>query len=108
MRYRFRFWFQWGCGDDYCPCLWSCDDYTKERFGYAADINDLPLSDELKQLIFDLGIKHDAALDWDYPPVPLLWTKEEEDEFYKGAHEAYDRLTKELGSEYEIEYCESR
>lgn len=108
MRYRFRYWYEWGCGETYCPCLWSCDDYTKEAFGYVVDINALPISDKLKHMIFELGKKHDAALDWDYPPDPLLWTKEEEDAFYKGAHEAYDMLIKELGNEYEIEYCECR
>ena len=106
-KYRFKYWFEWGCSEKSCPCLWSCDVYTKEKFGYEVDINSLPISEELKKYIFSLGIKHDEALDWEYPPNPLLWTKEEETEFYQKAHEAHNRLLEELGKDYEIEYCEN-
>lgn len=50
-------------------------------------------------------MKPDNALDWKYPPNPLLWTKKEEEESYKKAHEAHKRLLEELGKKYEIEYC---
>lgn len=105
-KYKFKYWFEWGCSETVCPCLWSCDAFTKEKFGYEVDINSLPISENLRNCIFNLGIKHDNALDWEYPPNPLLWTEEEEKEFYKEAHEAYERLLEELGEKYEIEYCE--
>lgn len=105
-KYRFKYWFEWGCSETFCPCLWSCDTFTKEKFGYNVDINLLPVSKELKDFIFKLGLKHDEALDWEYPPNSLLWTKEEESQWYKDVHKAYDRLLEELGNDYEIEYCE--
>lgn len=54
----------------------------------------------------ELGVQHDEALDWDYPPDPLLWSKEEEKQFYQKAKEGYERLQEELGQEYEIIYCQ--
>ena len=95
-----RYWFEWGCGEDFCPCLW--DDYG------LVSLDSLPISVELKNYLYKLGIEHDNALDWDYPLDPLLWTKGEEDAFYIKAHEAHKRLVEELGEEYEIEYCEDK
>jgi hypothetical protein len=106
-RYRFRFFFEWGCGEDYCPCLWGIDDITKNRFGYEVDLKSFPISNDLKKFLFELGIKHDESLDWDNPANPTtLWSKDEEEQFYKNAHKAYEKLLKELGDDYEIIYCE--
>jgi len=57
-------------------------------------VNKRILSEEFKSFIFNLGMKPDNALDWKYPPNPLLWTKKEEEESYKKAHEAHKRLLK--------------
>lgn len=107
-KYRFKYWFEWGCSEDCCPCLWGIGDATQEKYGYEVDLNDLPISNELREFLFRLGIKHDKALDWDYPPNPLLWTPDEEKQFYQLSHEGYDRLVDELGDDYEIIYCEAK
>lgn len=105
-KYRFDYWFEWGCGEDFCPCLWAADDYTRMAFNNELisfiDLRQLPISDELFKFLCQLGIEHDAALDWEYPPNPLVWTKEEEDAFYQKAKEGYQRLVKELGDDYDI------
>lgn len=105
-KYTFRYWFEWGCSEDFCPCLWSADDITRDRYGYSVDLNKLPISRELIQFLCRLDIEHDNALDWDYPPAPLLWTDEEEKTFYLNAEEGYKRLCAELGKDYEIIYNE--
>lgn len=106
--YLFRYWFEWGCSEESCPCLWSDDDVTVEEFGYCVDLHKLPISSDLIRFLCETGMEHDCALDWDYPPDPLLWTPEEEDRFYRKAREGYQRLQQELGEEYEIRYCEDR
>ncbi len=110
-KFKFDYWFEWGCDEDYCPCLWASDDYTKQIYNHddsAIDIHQLPISDELIKFLCQLGIEHDKALDWEYPPNPLIWTKDEEDLFYKKSREGYKRLVEELGENYSIKYCETR
>lgn len=106
MKYKFNYWFEWGCDENFCPCLWSGDDVTREKYNYCVDINELPISDDLIKFLYKLGIEHDKALDWEYPPNPLLWSESEEKEFYRKAREGYRRLQNELGKEFHINYCE--
>ncbi len=112
-KYYFNYWFEWGCSEEYCLCLWAVDDYTRKTFncdcGVAeTDIRKLPLSEELVKFLYQLGIEHDKALDWECPTNPLVWTKEEEDAFYQKAKEGYKRIVEELGNDYSIKYCEPR
>ncbi|MBR1527852.1 MAG: hypothetical protein IJ642_00965 [Oscillospiraceae bacterium] len=105
-KYSFQYWFEWGCSENFCPCLWSADQITKNKFGYAVDLHRLPISQDLIHFLCQLGIEHDNALDWEYPPNPLLWSDQEKKEFYQKAREGCFRLQKELGKEYQIIYCE--
>lgn len=107
-KYTFKYWFEWGCSENFCPCLWSNDDFTKDKFGYDVKLSELPISQDLVQFLCELGIEHDKALDWSYPPDPLLWTKEVEEQFYTKAKEGYKRLIEELGEDYVIIYCEDK
>lgn len=106
MQYRFNFWFEWGCREDFCPCLWSEDAFTKEKYGHCADIHKLPISEDLVQFLCALGIEHDNALDWGGDSEALLWTAAEEKAFYRKAREGHKRLQEELGEEFYIAYCE--
>lgn len=105
-RYTFKYWFEWGCCEDFCPCLWSADDITRNKYDYSVDLYELPVSEDLIEFLCKLGIEHDNALDWEYPPNPLLWTEEEEKNFYIKAEEGYKRLCQELGEDYQIIYKE--
>ena len=108
-KYTFKYFFEWGFfNEDICPCLWSDDDVTKDIFGYSVSLGKLPISDELKRFLFELGEKHDNALDWSGENKSLSWTEEEKQNFYKEAEEGYKRLQTELGDDYKIVYCENK
>lgn len=64
-KYTFKYWFEWGCSENFCPCLWSNDDFTKDKFGYDVKLSELPISQDLVQFLCELGIEHDKALDWE-------------------------------------------
>ena len=72
------------------------------------DLSALPISEDLRNYLIQLGQEHDKALNWEYPPDPLLWTKEEEAQFYMKAKEGHSRLVEELGADFEIIYCEEK
>ncbi len=97
-KYLFKYWFEWGSNENFCPCLW-------DNHGLVT-LDNLPISSELKHFLCELGIEHDNAFDWDEPLNPLLWSKKEKKAFYKKAKEGYHLLQEELGKDYEIIYCE--
>ncbi len=105
--YTFRYWFEWGSDENFCACLWSADDATKEKYGYQVDLHSLPISQDLIYFLCETAMRHDDALDWDYPPNPLLWTEEEEAKYYRRVKIGFTRLQQELGENYKIIYCES-
>lgn len=103
-KYALKYMFDWGSG----ICLWSVNDAADQKYGYAVDHDELPLSDELKKELSYLIKKHDEALDWDYPPDPLLWTEQEQADFIERAKRSYNRIVKELGDDYEVELREDQ
>ena len=97
--YRLKFMFDWGSG---C-CVWTTNDAAKKLFGdYAVLTEQLPISAQLKVTLNRLIYQHDEALDWDYPPNPLLWSEEQEAAFKAEAIAAYQQLCMELGKDYEV------
>lgn len=60
---RLRFFFDAGSG----VCLWAHDAETKERFGYAVELDDLNLPPVLRTEIAQLIADYDATIDWDDP-----------------------------------------
>ena len=95
-----KFMFDWGSG----VCLWSLNDEAYNRYGtYPVETDKLPISKTLKDKMEALISKHDEALDWSYPPGPLLWNDDEVNAFLKDAENIYHELCAELGSDYKIE-----
>ena len=72
-------------------CLWANDG--------AIEPNALPISQELIDEINSLCDEFDTSLDWEYPPDPSPWTKEE---WYDFSKLIYEKLEKELGADYEL------
>lgn len=107
-KYRFKYWYEWGERGCF---LWADDDVTRDTFGGGVshvDSKKLPLSAELLQFLRGTARLHDRSLNWEYPPDPPDpedWTPEMAAEFDRRAHEGYDRICAELGSDYEIIYA---
>ena len=96
-KYLLLFWFEHGG-----ICIWGKNEATKEKYGYAIESNELPLSKELINILDNLELSYARSLNWASPLEPAPWTKDERDMFRKEANEAYDRLIKELGPDFEI------
>lgn len=103
-KYKFRFWFEWGCFDNHCPCLWSTDDITSEKFDYCVNIHKLPISDDLIQFLHELGDESDTAIDWHSSDDTCPWTDEQRKKFFEKTKKAHKMLQDELGEDYEILY----
>lgn len=98
-KYEMKYMFDWDSG----ICVWSTNGATHEEYGYAIEVDALPISQELKNILDGLIEKHDTALNWNCPQGGLLWSDEEIDSFKAEATNAYRRLCSELGPDYLVE-----
>jgi len=96
--YRLRFFFDAGSGE----CLWAGNAAAKERFGYPVDLSELPIGENLRRYLFHLAAWYDTAIDWNYPPNPSPWTKDEWDRFLRAVDSGIARLREKLGGDFEI------
>ena len=96
-KYRIRFFFDWQCTP-----FWSGNDRASERFGYAIDLEDLPLSEATRQQAYELSRWCDKSLNPDYPPDPGPWGQEECDRFNLAAKQLFEAVQTELGAEFEL------
>lgn len=60
---RLRFFLDAGSG----VCLWAWDDAAKKKFGYAVELDDIPLPRDLVADLMHLMADYDAMIDWDDP-----------------------------------------
>ncbi|WP_124100022.1 hypothetical protein [Ruminococcus sp. Marseille-P6503] len=97
-KYEMKYMFDWGSG----TCVWSINDNANDRYGYPVMIDDLPISQELKDDLETVIEKHDEALDWSDPAGDLLWDQEQIEQFTQKAVCLYNRLCNELDSDYKI------
>lgn len=99
-KYKMKYWFEWGG-----TCLWSANDAARNEFGYAVDEQQLPISQNLKNLLWYLQAYHENMMDMDNAPDDSpWWTEEDTVMFDKKKKFAYEQLCRELGEEYEIVY----
>ena len=97
MKYTLRFIFEYGS-----PCLWAADKNTADKFGYSIHCDDLPISQTLISKIKDLEKEFQTSLNWENPLASSLWSSEYKNDFFERAHTIYDKLTIELGHDFEI------
>lgn len=98
MTYLIRFSFDLGSG----VCLWAKNEEARERFGYAIDHWELPLSENTKRWLHHLIAWFDTSLDWDSPP-DNQWSQEELERFRLAAKKGIKLLRQELSSaQYEF------
>jgi hypothetical protein len=93
-----RFFFDAGSGS----VLWSATAQDKEAWGFAVDLQRLPISPVLRTELADLISAYDTSLNWDYPPDPGPWREARCREFNEAVHRAVERLRAELGSAWQI------
>jgi len=95
-RYALRFFFDFGSDS----CLWSSNDVTRERFGYPARIDDLPLPPALANQVRTLAKEYDTCIDWRNPGGPSPWTAAESAAFLNEADELLTCIREELGPSF--------
>jgi len=78
---------------DYFACLWHRG---------AIDHSKLPISSELLLELEGLISLYHTRTSWGHFPEPDPWTKEQELDFIEKADAAYEKLKKELESEYKV------
>ncbi|WP_088890572.1 hypothetical protein [Leptolyngbya ohadii] len=104
-RYQIRFFYDWGCGWPF----WSGNDAATVKFPeYCIDPKKLGLSEKTCERIDALGVWHDTALNWNYPPDPSPWRQEECDRFNAAVDDLVETIRAELGEEYELLDQQSR
>lgn len=96
-KYILKFWFEHGG-----TCLWSKNDYARNKFGYAIDNNELPISEGLIEQLYKLEAEYRGYLNWDYPPSPSPWSSEQKSDFKNRANEIYICLKTELGNNFKV------
>lgn len=96
-KYVLKYWFEHGG-----TCIWSMNDDARNKFGYAINNEELPISKTLVNELYALETEYHSYLDWDYPPSPSPWTEEQKNDFTNRANDLYIKLKLELGSNFEI------
>ena len=100
-KYEVKFMFDWGSG----VCVWSTNAAAKTKFNaYPIKTADLPISQELANLLNKLIIQHDTALNWDDPGAGLLWNTAQQTAFIDETVFAYKQLCAELVPDYNISF----
>ena len=102
--YELRLMFEWGGPADE-SVVWAMNEAAKEKFGgYAIKLDDLPISESLKEELMRLHEWHDTAMNWESPLDPSPWSEEEKARFLEESVQAFQRLCKEMGPECHVVY----
>ncbi|MER0443560.1 hypothetical protein ABR738_03080 [Streptomyces sp. Edi4] len=93
-----RFFFDAGSG----AVLWAATPEDAEVWGYPVELDRLPISHDLRDVLYGLIARYDTALNWDYPPDPGPWREAECHHFNEAVRQALSRLRAELGPAWQI------
>lgn len=99
MTYDLRLMFEWGGG-----YLWCDNDAARAAFDVGSIEDRLPLSESLRKKLDDLSRLHDVALNWEYPPDPGPWSREEYAAFEDAVCQVLPLLREELGADFSVRY----
>ena len=61
-KFKLRFFFEHAG-----PCVWGANDAAQERFGYAIEVDTLPITEELKNTLANLIDEYATYLNWESP-----------------------------------------
>ncbi|WP_382464708.1 hypothetical protein ACFIN9_00130 [Streptomyces noursei] len=93
-----RFFFDAGSG----VVLWAATPEDREVWGYAIDLDRLPISRDLRDGLSRLIVRYDMSLNRDYPPDPGPWREADCRNFNEAVSQALGRLRTELGAAWQI------
>jgi hypothetical protein len=82
--------------------LWTSSAEDRETWGYAVDLERLPISEALRTELLSLVAQYDTSLNWDYPPDPGPWREPRCREFNDAVHRTVGLLRAELGPAWRI------
>ncbi len=91
MVYKLRFFFDPGSR----TCLWADGEEARQKFGYPVLLDELPISEDLKQSLDRLISRYDTSLDWNNPP-DVRWTVQESRDFLAATQLTLGLLRSEL------------
>ncbi len=94
---RIRLFFEWGGG-----ALWCGNDAALQRFDVGPIEDRLGLPADLLARIDTLSTHHDTALNWEYPPDPGPWSKDDYAEFCQDVEALRVEIAEALGSDFEV------
>lgn len=92
-----RFFFDAGSG----TLLWAAHEDQAE-WGYAIDLDRLPVTRGLRARLAELVARYDTSLDWDDPAGPGPWSDAENRQFNADVHRVLASLRVELGPAWDI------
>ncbi len=95
--YKIKYWFEHGG-----HCLWSSNDLTREKYGYAIKIDLLNLRHETTERINALTQRYHTFLNWSDPSSPSQWSEQEKSDFLASANELYAMIVVDLGDEFDV------
>jgi len=93
-----RFFFDAGSG----IVLWAATPEDTQVWGYPIEVDQLPISHDLGDILSGLIARYDTSLNWDYPPDPGPWREAECHDFNEAVRQALDRLRTALGPAWQI------
>ena len=92
-----RFFFDYGSG----TVLWA-DPADQETWGYAIDLDQLPVNQALRNELTRLIARYDTSLNWDSPSSPGPWREAQCHAFNEAALRALCLLQDELSPDWQI------
>ncbi len=96
--YELRYFFDAGSG----VCLWAANYQARGQFGYPIAGATLGLPESLVRQADELIEQYDAALDWDDPAGPSLYSEARWLQFFDDAMTFLVLLRTSLGSDFDI------
>lgn len=85
-------------------CLWCLNNAAFKQFDAGPVEDRLGLTPQIKERLQQLTEWHDTSLNWEYPPDPGPWTKQQYDEFDVAALHVLGQIRRCLGPEYRVFY----
>ncbi len=95
--YVLKYWFEHGG-----TCLWSANQLARDKFGYAIDNQELPISKALVDELYALETEYHGYLNWNDPVSPSPWTMIQKQDFINRSNAVFLKLLVELGEEFEV------